>query len=90
MLHKYAMGIIGNNSWLALINDTGNVSWLCWPQFDSSFLFGNLLDKDNGGDFKIITKDEISSSNQSYIKDTNILETTISTKNGTFKISDFV
>jgi GH15 family glucan-1,4-alpha-glucosidase len=89
MLHKYAMGIIGNNSWLALINDTGNVSWLCWPQFDSSFLFGNLLDKDNGGDFKIITKEEISSSNQSYIKDTNILETTISTKNGTFKISDF-
>jgi GH15 family glucan-1,4-alpha-glucosidase len=53
MLHKYALGIIGNGSWLALINNFGNVSWLCWPQFDSSFLFGNLLDNDKGGDFNV-------------------------------------
>lgn len=89
MLHKYAMGIIGNGSWLALINNIGNVSWLCWPQFDSSFLFGNLLDKEKGGDFNILPNIEIITSHQKYLKDTNLLQTTIYTNEGSFQISDF-
>lgn len=89
MIHKYAMGIIGNGSWLALINDFGNVTWLCWPHFDSSFLFGNLLDKNNGGDFQILPQSEIISTSQSYLGDTNILVTTIETNDGIFDINDF-
>jgi GH15 family glucan-1,4-alpha-glucosidase len=89
MLHKYAMGIIGNGSWLALINNFGNVSWLCWPQFDSSFLFGNLLDNDKGGDFNIFPNVAIITTHQKYLKDTNILQTTICTNEGSFQISDF-
>ena len=89
MIHKYAMGIIGNGSWLALINDFGNVSWLCWPHFDSSFLFGNLLDKNNGGNFQIQPQSEIISTSQKYLNDTNILITTIETKDGRFEINDF-
>lgn len=88
MTHKYAMGIIGNGSWLALINDFGNVSWLCWPHFDSSFLFGNLLDKNNGGHFQILTQSEITSTSQRYLRDTNILVTTIETNDGSFDIND--
>jgi GH15 family glucan-1,4-alpha-glucosidase len=89
MPHKYAMGIIGNGSWLALINNFGNVTWLCWPHFDSSFLFGNLLDHNNGGDYKIIPQSEIINTSQRYLEDTNILITTIETNNGTFEINDF-
>jgi len=89
MLHKYAMGIIGNGSWLALINNFGNVSWLCWPQFDSSFLFGNLLDNDKGGDFNVFPNVAIITTHQNYLKDTNILQTTICTNEGSFQISDF-
>jgi GH15 family glucan-1,4-alpha-glucosidase len=89
MLHKYAMGIIGNGSWLALINDYGNVTWLCWPKFDSSFLFGNLLDKVNGGDFNILPDAVIASSSQTYIPITNILQTHIKTVNGSYTITDF-
>jgi len=89
MIHKYAMGIIGNGSWLALINDFGNVSWLCWPHFDSSFLFGNLLDKNKGGDFQILSQSEIISTSQKYLNDTNILITTIETNDGIFDINDF-
>jgi GH15 family glucan-1,4-alpha-glucosidase len=89
MVHKYAMGIIGNGSWLALINDLGNVSWLCWPHFDSSFLFGNLLDKNNGGNFQVLPQSEIISTSQKYLNDTNILITTIETNDGIFDINDF-
>ena len=89
MPHKYAMGIIGNGSWLALINNFGNVTWLCWPHFDSSFLFGNLLDPKNGGDYKIIPQSGIINTSQQYQDDTNILVTTIETNDGTFEISDF-
>ena len=89
MPHKYAMGIIGNGSWLALINNFGNVTWLCWPHFDSSFLFGNLLDPKNGGDYKIIPQSGMINTSQQYLDDTNILVTTIETNDGTFEISDF-
>jgi GH15 family glucan-1,4-alpha-glucosidase len=70
MPHKYAMGIIGNGSWLALINNFGNVTWLCWPHFDSSFLFGNLLDPKNGGDYEIIPQSGIINTSQQYLDDT--------------------
>ena len=89
MPHKYAMGIIGNGSWLALINNFGNVTWLCWPHFDSSFLFGNLLDPKNGGDYEIIPQSGIINTSQQYQDDTNILVTTIETNDGTFEINDF-
>jgi len=89
MPHKYAMGIIGNGSWLALINNLGNVTWLCWPHFDSSFLFGNLLDYHNGGDYKLIQESDIINTSQQYLEDTNILVTTIETYDGTFEINDF-
>ena len=46
--HTYEMGLIGNCSYQALIDTKANVQWLCWPKFDSSFVFGGLLDKEKG------------------------------------------
>ena len=86
--HTYQTGIIGNCAYLAHINKNTNVDWLCWPRFDSSFVFGGLLDKGNGGEFSIRPHGEYSSK-QYYLENTNILCTEISNPEGTYRITDF-
>lgn len=51
------LGIIGNCQFNALVNPNGNIDWLCWPRFDSSFVLGSLLDTSKGGRFQISTPD---------------------------------
>jgi len=52
-IHRYNMGIVGNCSYLGYIDMNANVTWLCLPRFDSSFVFGSLLDKKKGGEFSV-------------------------------------
>jgi len=87
--HKYNYGIIGNCSYLALIDDKANVGWLCWPRFDSSFIFGGLLDEEKGGHFFIEPESKECNTSQRYLENTNILETTFSCPDGSFKVIDF-
>ncbi|MEL7123757.1 MAG: trehalase-like domain-containing protein [Bacteroidota bacterium] len=87
--HKYNYGIIGNCAYLALIDTDANVGWMCWPRFDSSFIFGKLLDEQKGGSFSIRPEDENYVSSQKYIENTNILETTFECSDGKFKVIDF-
>jgi GH15 family glucan-1,4-alpha-glucosidase len=86
--HTYQTGIIGNCSYLAHINKNTNVDWLCWPRFDSSFVFGGLLDDEKGGEFSIRPAGEYTT-HQYYLENTNILCTEISDAEGTYRISDF-
>src|SRR5580692_1652606 len=86
--HTYNTGLIGNCAYLAHINKNTNVDWLCWPKFDSTFIFGGLLDKEKGGEFSILPEGEFTS-HQYYIENTNILATEITTKNGRYRITDF-
>jgi GH15 family glucan-1,4-alpha-glucosidase len=44
-VHKYNMGVVGNCTYLAYIDTMADVKWMCLPRFDSSFLFGSLLDE---------------------------------------------
>lgn len=87
--HKYDYGLIGNCSYLALIDKNANVGWLCWPRFDSSFVFGSLLDEDKGGRFYISPEWDNYTSTQTYLQNTNILETTFECDDGKFKVIDF-
>jgi len=87
--HKYNYGIIGNCSYLALIDDKANVGWLCWPRFDSSFVFGGLLDEDKGGSFFIEPESKECTTSQRYLENTNILETTFECPDGSYKVIDF-
>ncbi|GAB5553292.1 MAG: glycoside hydrolase family 15 protein [Saprospiraceae bacterium] len=87
--HKYNYGIIGNCSYLALIDTHGDVGWMCWPRFDSSFIFGNLLDQQKGGHFAVRPEDDDYESSQAYVPNTNILETTFTGKDWAFKLVDF-
>ncbi len=88
-IHKYEMGVIGNCSYLAYIDINANVNWLCMPKFDSSFLFGSLLDKEKGGTFSIGPEGKNFTSKQYYIENTNILCTEFHCDDGKFKVTDF-
>ena len=87
-MHKYDYGLIGNCAYLALIRKNGNVGWMCWPKFDSSFVFGGLLDEEKGGYFMVEPEDPNYTSTQKYIENTNVLETTFESKDGSYKITD--
>ncbi|MEM9919562.1 MAG: glycoside hydrolase family 15 protein [Bacteroidota bacterium] len=89
MTHKYNYGIIGNCSYLALVDDQANIGWMCWPRFDSSFIFGTLLDEDSGGQFSVQPEWDEYESTQSYIHNTNVIETHFECEEGSFKVIDF-
>ena len=87
--HTYNTGIIGNCSFLAHVSTNTNIEWLCWPRFDSTFIFGGLLDKKKGGEFSILPDGEFTS-HQYYLENTNVLVTEISLANGSsYRVSDF-
>jgi GH15 family glucan-1,4-alpha-glucosidase len=88
-MHKYNFGIVGNCSYLAYIDTDGNVVWMCMPRFDSSFIFGSLLDKKNGGCFYVKPSADSYSSRQYYLENTNILSTEFTSSEGKFRVTDF-
>lgn len=88
-IHKYPMGVIGNCSYLAYIDEQTRIKWLCMPNFDSSFLFGSLIDSKKGGEFSITTTESDFESHQYYIGNTNVLCTEVHTKNGSYRVTDF-
>lgn len=82
-------GIIGNLHSAALIGLDGSIDWLCLPHLDSPSVFGALLDHDRGGRFSIHPLHEYDST-ASYLQDTNILVTRFRTRNGIFRVTDFM
>ncbi|WP_413574457.1 glycoside hydrolase family 15 protein [Bdellovibrio sp. HCB290] len=87
--HRYNLGLIGNCAFNALIDTNANIKWMCWPRFDSSFIFGSLLDDDKGGEFSIQPATDSFKSSQSYIENTNILSTRFESSDGSFEVIDF-
>ncbi len=88
-VHKYQQGIIGNCAYIAHINDESNINWMCWPKFDSSFIFGNQLDEEHGGHFYVKPSNQDFTSHQYYLTNTNILCTEFQTPDGSFRVTDF-
>ncbi|SDS95360.1 Glucoamylase (glucan-1,4-alpha-glucosidase), GH15 family [Mucilaginibacter mallensis] len=87
--HTYSTGIIGNCAFLAHVNTNTNIEWLCWPRFDSTFIFGGLLDNEKGGEFSILPEGKFTS-HQYYMENTNVLVTEITLENGnSYRVSDF-
>lgn len=87
--HSYDYGVIGNCAFTAHIQKDTNIAWMCWPRFDSSFIFGKMLDQEKGGDFCVAPSEGIKKSYQYYLENTNILCTEITSASGTYRVTDF-
>jgi glucoamylase len=86
-VHKYNMGVIGNCAYLAYIDTSADIKWLCLPRFDSTFIFGGLLDSKKGGYFYIRPSGSYTS-HQYYLDNTNVLCTEFKTAEGKFRVID--
>lgn len=89
MRHTYDFGVIGNCAFTAHIDTKTNISWMCWPKFDSSFIFGSLLDKQKGGQFSVTPVSPRFETKQYYIENTNVLCTDVVTDDGSYRVTDF-
>lgn len=87
--HSYNSGIIGNCAYIAHVQKNSNITWMCWPTFEDSFVFGSLLDTQKGGEFSILPVKGIEHSSQFYKENTNVLCTSITSEDGTYLITDF-
>jgi len=82
-------GIVGNCKSAALISKDGSLDWLCLPKFDSSSVFGRLLDDEKGGHMAILPE-KLKESKQFYLPRTNILCTRFECEDGIFEVLDFM
>ena len=82
-------GIIGNCRSAALVSNTGAIEWCCLPEFDSSSVFGKILDAEIGGSFEIHCSDDYIIT-QKYLENTSILITTFDNGTDAFEINDFM
>ncbi|MBD2722293.1 glycoside hydrolase family 15 protein [Hymenobacter armeniacus] len=87
--HTYDLGLIGNCAFLGLIKMDTSVAWLCWPRFDSSFVFGSLLDTKKGGEYSVKPAAGTFESTQYYLENTNVLRTEIDAEGGRYRVTDF-
>ncbi|MFN7144978.1 MAG: glycoside hydrolase family 15 protein [Myxococcota bacterium] len=82
------LGLVGNCQISALVARDGTIPWCCLPRFDSEPVFGALLDREEGGSFGV-TPAGGGKGTQAYLPNTNVLETTFTTPDGSFRVIDF-
>jgi GH15 family glucan-1,4-alpha-glucosidase len=83
-------GLIGDLQTVALVTTDGTVDWWCCPRFDSPSVFASLLDRDNGGHFRIGPEGDDYVTRQLYFPDTAILITRFMTADGVGEVIDFM
>ena len=83
-------GLIGDLRTCALVGTDGTIDWFCAPRFDSPSVFGSILDKDNGGSWRLEPECETSRTQQFYFPDTAVLITRFLTADGVAEIHDFM
>lgn len=81
-------GVIGNGRLLALVSPSTHIEWFCVPRFDSPSVFARLLDDEKGGSFGFEPVD-LKESRMSYVVNTNVLCTQVTTAEGSFDLYDY-
>jgi GH15 family glucan-1,4-alpha-glucosidase len=85
-----AYGLIGDTGTAALIGANGDLTWLCWPDFDSEACFASLLGTDKNGIWSLAPKSSRTRSRR-YLPGTIVLETTYTQFFGTtVTVTDFM
>lgn len=94
------VGMIGNCSFAALVDDRARLVWCCLPRFDSDAVFSALLNGrpfgKGGGEIAepedgvmSVLLDQFQSSEQRYIDKTAVLETVLKGADGSVLVTDF-
>ena len=83
-------GVIGDLRTVALVGLDGSIDWYCYPHFDSPSVFASILDAGKGGYFQIAPACDVTSTQQMYWPDTNILVTRFLSRDGVAEIRDFM
>jgi GH15 family glucan-1,4-alpha-glucosidase len=71
------LGLVGNCAISALVDRTGTIVWSCFPRFDGDPLFCRLLNEDGERGFYAIELDGMVRAEQSYLRNTAVLATTL-------------
>lgn len=81
------LGIVGNGTVAALISPDAGITWLCLPRLDGEPVFNSLLG--GGGHFGVVLADCVRSE-QSYRRNTAVLETRLEAADGSaVVVTDF-
>lgn len=73
---------------MAYVDTHSSVRWMCWPAMDSSFIFGNLLDDEKGGNFQVLPYNQFHTE-QRYVDNSAVLVTKFYCDDGSFEVIDF-
>ncbi|KAH9919187.1 glycoside hydrolase family 15 protein [Epithele typhae] len=82
-------GLIGNLRTAALVSIDGSIESYCVPNFDSPSVFARILDKDKGGHWSV-TPITPFTTKQSYLPNSNILQTKYLNEAGVATVTDFL
>jgi GH15 family glucan-1,4-alpha-glucosidase len=80
--------VLGDCHSLTLVGRDGSIDWCCFPRFDSSSVFGRILDETSGGHFTVRPADEILDVERDYLPATNVLTTRFRTATGVLEVTD--
>ena len=87
-IEDYAL--IGDTQTAALVGRDGSLDWLCLPRFDSGSCFAKLVGDDDHGRWLIAPEGEVIASSRRYRDRTMVLETYLTTADGTVRLTDFM
>lgn len=82
--------IIGDTATVALVDKTGSIDWWCAPRVDSGACFAALLGTADHGRWKLAPAGEVTSITRRYETETLVLETVMTTADGSVAITDFM
>ena len=82
------LGAVGDGQTIALVDDRGAMRYLCWPLLDSPSVFAGLLREDRREALYPFADEPIVPVSQSYVGNTDILETVIAIGDARVTITD--
>jgi GH15 family glucan-1,4-alpha-glucosidase len=83
-------GLIGDLRTAALVGTDGTIDWFCAPRFDSPSVFASILDRENGGAWKIAPSGDSVRTQQFYFPESAVLATRFLTHDGVVEVHDFM
>jgi GH15 family glucan-1,4-alpha-glucosidase len=83
-------GMIGDLRTAALVATDGSIDWFCAGRFDSPSVFARILDVDRGGSWDLAPVNGGIRTHQTYLPDSNILNTRFLADQGMVEVHDFM